>query len=138
GLAELKEFMPEDVIFHEWCHSEHIYLVLQGEVALEVRLPGRGDVAVQTVGPGELLGWSPVLGPGGMTATGRARTRCRLAALNARLLQQAGERDPRLGMECLRRIGAAVACRLNALRRELRTPHRPSLCGLALEEGGTD
>jgi CRP-like cAMP-binding protein len=138
GMAQLKEVPPDTVLFREWQHGDHIYLVLRGEVALEVRIPGRGDVAVQTVGPGDLLGWSPALGGGAMTATARAVTWSRLAALDARQLQQAWARDPALGMECLRRIAVAVSRRLDALRRQLRTANRSPLYNLALEEGGTD
>jgi CRP-like cAMP-binding protein len=138
GMAQLKEFPPDTLLFREWQHADHIYLVLRGELALEVRVPGRGDVAVQTVGPGELLGWSPALGGGAMTATARALTLCRLAALDARQLQQAWARDPALGMACLRQIALAVARRLDASRRQLRTPSRSPLYSLALEEGGID
>jgi CRP-like cAMP-binding protein len=138
GLAQLKEVAPDHEIFREWQHDDHIYLVLRGEVGLDVRVPGRGEVTVQTVGPGELLGWSPALGPSAMTATARALTWCRLAALDARQLRQAWARDPTLGMVCLRHIGLTLARRLDASRRQLRPAHCSPLYSLGLEEGGVD
>ena len=138
GMAQLKQFGPDAVIFAEWQHGDQIYFMLRGEVSLEVRVPGRGDVAVQAVGPGELLGWSPALGAGAMTATARALTWCRLAALDARQLGQAWQLDPKLGVECLRRIALTVARRLDASRRQLRPINRSPLYSLALEDGGID
>jgi CRP-like cAMP-binding protein len=136
GMAQLKEVLPGAVLFREGRPAGQIYLVLQGEVTLEMHLPGQGDVAVQTVGPGELLGWSPVLRTGPMTATGRTLTLCRLAVLDARQLLDTFEHDPKLGLEFLRRLAVAVARRLEAARRQLRGAYPHVLHALALEEGG--
>jgi hypothetical protein len=73
-----------------------------------------------------------------MTAMARTLMRCRLAALDAGQLRQAWQQDPKLGMECLRRIALAVARRLDACRRQMRPVSHSPLYNLALEEGGID
>jgi CRP-like cAMP-binding protein len=119
SIANLREFPPEAVIFSEGEAARHVYLVLKGDVALEMNVPDRGVFRVHTVGAGELLGWSPVLGSGAMTATARALTPCRLAALDAARIQALCEHAPRFGVEFFRRTAAALAERLRATRLHL-------------------
>ena len=119
GLARLKEHQADDVIFAERDHCPEVYLVLDGEVGLEIRVPGCGVIEAHTVGPGELLGWSAVLGGGPMTATAQAATRCRLAALSADAVVALAEREPRFGLEFYRGLSAALAGRLHATRQQI-------------------
>ena len=71
AAAEVKAYQPRDRLFFEGQSSQEVYLLTDGEVVLETSLPGQDAMRLQTVGPGELLGWSPVLGLGVMTATAR-------------------------------------------------------------------
>ena len=119
SIAQVQEFPPDAVIFYEGEAARHVYLVLEGDVALEMNVPDRGVFRVHEVGAGELLGWSPVLGSGAMTATARALTRCRLAALDAARIQALSEQAPRFGTEFFRRTAAALAERLRATRLHL-------------------
>jgi CRP-like cAMP-binding protein len=116
-LAQLQECPAERILFREGEACSFVYLVLRGSVALEMTVSGRGTVLDQTVGPGDLLGWSPLLRLGPMTATARTLSRCRLAALDAAQLLTLGEHEPRFGIELLRRTATAVARRLIAARR---------------------
>src|SRR5262249_54402471 len=81
-MAQLKELDEKTVVFRQGQDSPFIYIVLDGKIGLHVDEPDGTTVEIATLGPGELLGWSPVLGRYAMTATARARTRCRLAALD--------------------------------------------------------
>ena len=119
SLARLQEYPAGAVIFSEGQATPSVFLVLQGEAALEGGVPGRGAVRVQTVGPGDLLGWSPVLGLGPMTATARAVSRCRLAALEADRVLALCAHDPQFGVAFLRCTAVALAQRLQATRRQL-------------------
>jgi CRP-like cAMP-binding protein len=119
ALGQLQEHPAGTVLFREGEVSHHVYLVHQGEVLLEVQVPGRGPAPIQTVGPGELLGWSPVLRLGPMTATARTLSRCRLVALDAGPLLALCQRDPAFGLEFLRRTAAAIGRRLHGTRLRL-------------------
>jgi CRP-like cAMP-binding protein len=120
ALGELEEYPPGTVLFHEGQACYHVYLVLSGQVSLAVDGPG-GKKAVGTVTPGELLGWSPLLGLGPMTATARAVTRCRLVALDVRSLLRQVEQAPQFGVEFLRRTAATMSQRLASTRHRLVT-----------------
>jgi CRP-like cAMP-binding protein len=116
SMAQLQEHAAGACVFSEGHSPGHVYLVLEGEVALEVRVPDGVAVRAHRLGPGDLLGWSPVLGLGPMTATARALTRCRLAALDVAQVQALSEQDARFASEVLRATAKALAERLRALR----------------------
>jgi CRP-like cAMP-binding protein len=127
ALAEVKELPAHTVVFREGQTSTSIYLVVQGSIAVEIRMPGRGCTPVVTVGAGELLGWSPVLGSGLMTGTARVVTPARVVVMNAAQLLAVCEHNPRLGMEFMRRTAQALAVRLNATRLQLLDVYRNDL-----------
>jgi tetratricopeptide (TPR) repeat protein len=76
-------------------------------------------MTIQTVGPGRLVGWSPLLAQAPMTATARAVLPCRLIALNALQVLEACARNPSFGVEFMRRTALALSRRLQATRRQL-------------------
>jgi CRP-like cAMP-binding protein len=118
-LARLRECEEGAVLFHKGEDSPFIYFVLSGSVSLTVSRPGRETGEVHVVGPGELLGWSPVLGQRAMTATARAATPCRLAALAVGQLHTLMEADQRFESAFLRQIAVTVSDRLAETRLRL-------------------
>jgi CRP-like cAMP-binding protein len=116
ALAQLKECPAGTVLFHEGRDASFIYLLLQGTVSLEIEVWPSKTVHAQTVGPGQVLGWSPVLGQGPMTATAITTARCRLAAIPINRLLHLCERDPHFGMALMQQIAVAVSQRLKAAR----------------------
>ena len=119
GLASLRECPEGTVLFEEGQGSPFLYCVLKGEVSLQVQEPFGEVVEVDTVGPGELLGWSPVFGRPAMTATARAATPCRLAALAVGQLHTLMEADQRFESAFLRQIAVTVSDRLAETRLRL-------------------
>jgi CRP-like cAMP-binding protein len=119
AAGEIKTYQPGDRLFFEGQSSRDIYLLADGEVVLETSIPGQEPMCLQTVGPGELLGWSPVLGLGVMTATARAVTPCHALALNADRILSLVEEDPKFVLEFMRRVAITLARRLNATRLQL-------------------
>jgi CRP/FNR family cyclic AMP-dependent transcriptional regulator len=119
SLGEVRSYQPGERIFFEGQSSQHIYLLSAGQVALETSMPGQEPMRVQTVGAGELLGWSPVLGLGVMTATARALTPCHALAFDATGILSLAEEDPKFVLEFMRRTAITLARRLNATRLQL-------------------
>jgi CRP-like cAMP-binding protein len=128
-MANLKEYAEETVIFRQGQDSPFIYLVLSGKVGLRVEEPDGGSVEVLRVGPGDLLGWSPVLGRHAMTATAHATTRCQVAVLDVSQILELCESDPRFATAFLRRIALVLSERLRGTRLSLARAltHRPTL-----------
>jgi CRP-like cAMP-binding protein len=127
GVAKIVEVPAGEVLFREGQKSPNIYLVTEGKVALEIDVVARGTTIIQTVGPGRVLGWTPVLSQGMMTATARAVEPCRLVALNAMQVLQACGQNPQFGMEFMKRTAMALSRRLDATRKHLLDAYEEAL-----------
>ncbi len=118
-IAERVEFPAGAILFREGHAHSHFYLLLQGSVALDMRVSPREVKRLQTVGAGELLGWSPLLGQPEMTATGRAVQPTAAVAIAANQLLALCQQHPKLGYEFMRRTAEALSRRLSATRLQL-------------------
>jgi CRP-like cAMP-binding protein len=103
-------------LFSEGGKAERFWLLRDGQVALDVHVPGRGDVLVETLGPGAVLGWSWLFPPYrwqfGATAVAHTLT----IELDAAGVRTLCEEEPELGRELYRRFIAVVVDRLQATR----------------------
>jgi CRP-like cAMP-binding protein len=115
-LALPRECPVGTVIFREGDNSTCIFILLSGEVNLEVNLRNRGPTGIYAAGPGELLGWSPVLGRHAMTATAKVTTPCRLAVLEVARVNELIQEDLQFGVAFLRQLALIVSDRLSATR----------------------
>jgi len=119
SLGEFRTYQPGECLFAEGQSSAEVYLLAMGQVELETSVPGQGLMHVQTVDAGELLGWSPVLELGVMSATARALTPCFVLALDAAQILTLAEEDPKFVLDFMRRTAVTLARRLNATRLQL-------------------
>jgi CRP-like cAMP-binding protein len=108
------------LIFREGEPDDKLYLVVEGLVALEIHVPGRGRVTIQTIGPDEILGWSSFVPEvEKKTASAKALQPTRAVAIDAARLVEACEQDHHLGYHASRAIARVIANRLKATRLQL-------------------
>jgi CRP-like cAMP-binding protein len=119
SISDEVEFAEGDVIFRENTPAENLYLMIEGNVSLEICAPSVGCRRILSVGKGELLGWSPVLENERYTATARALTPVRAVRMNGRQILTLCENDPRLGYHFMQRAALALSKRLSATRLQL-------------------
>jgi CRP-like cAMP-binding protein len=115
SLASEVRFQADQVIFREADPSSLFYLIVEGEVALEIRAPGR-IVRVQTIGAGEELGWSSLLAKVNKQFQARTLSPVRAIAFDGVRLAAACDEDCLFGLIMLRKILAVVAERLRNTR----------------------
>ncbi len=72
-------FPHDTLLFKEGEDHGRIYVIWRGGVVLDMHVPGRGQVRILSLGPGDLLGCSPMCGETRMTA--RATTHADTVAL---------------------------------------------------------
>ena len=116
AIAHPRDCPVGAILFREGDDSSYIFVLLSGAVLLEVNMPDRGPTAIYAAGPGELLGWSPVLGRHSMTATAKVATPCRLAVLEVAQVRELIDQEPRFGVAFLRQLALIVSDRLGATR----------------------
>jgi len=119
GCAMNVRFETGQQLFREGAEANEFYLIRHGKVALEVVVPGRSSVTIQTLGPGEILGWSWLVPPYRWRFDARAVELVRAIALDGKCLRAKCEADPRLGFELLKRFAQVIIERLQATRLQL-------------------
>lgn len=102
--------------------ADACWIIHSGRIAVDTFVPGRGPVVIQTIGPGELLGWSWLVPPYrwhfGATAV-EATTASKLDTLQLRAL---AEQDPRFGYRLTLTLFEALLQRLQSTRSRLLDP----------------
>ncbi len=118
GLAFQVRFETDQMIFREGDESSFFYLLLEGKVTLETHAPGR-TLLIQTLGPGDELGWSSVLSPVRKQFHARCLEPVKALAFDGARLLEACNADTRFGVTLMRRVLGIVAERLLATRMQL-------------------
>jgi CRP-like cAMP-binding protein len=119
NISRLRDFDAGYVVFRQGDPAQHLYLVVSGNVSLEICAAGVGCKQILTLGAGEVLGWSSALEQLCYTARARAIDVTRLVEINDAQFLTICERDPQFGYEMMRRIALALAKRLSATRVQL-------------------
>jgi CRP-like cAMP-binding protein len=106
-------------LFREGDPAQQFFLIREGKVALEMAAPGRGQLVVQTVGEGGVVGVSWLFPPYRYQFDGRAISPVRALALDGVCLRGHCEQDPRLGYALMQRFARIVVQRMQAARLQL-------------------
>ena len=107
------------VVFREGEPASQIFLVVSGSVSLEIYAPGVGSKRILTIGPGDLLGWTPILEQTRASATARALSATRAIAINGGQILTLCVHNPSFGYEFMRQVALELAKRLSATRMQL-------------------
>jgi CRP-like cAMP-binding protein len=119
GCAANERFDAGSYIFREGEAADKFYLLRHGNVSLEIHLPGREPLVVDTLGAGEILGWSWLVPPYQWFLDAHATTLVRAISLDAVCLRGKMEQDHDIGYELYRRFMPVIAQRLQAGRLQL-------------------
>ena len=119
GCATNVRYSPGEFIFREGQPADHFYLVREGRVAVEVFVPNKGPVTIETIEGGEMLGWSWLFPPFKARFDARAMTVVRALSLDGGCLRSKCEHDAALGYDLLKRFTQLVVSRLEATRMQL-------------------
>jgi len=119
GCAANEVFPADSFLFREGDPAETFYLIREGKLALEIAAPGRGALVVQTLGPGDVAGFSWLIAPHHWEFDGRAVERVLAVRMDGACLRGKCDADPRLGYELMRRFAGLSAARLQATRLQL-------------------
>jgi CRP/FNR family cyclic AMP-dependent transcriptional regulator len=99
--------------------ANNFYLIRQGKVALEIFAPGHGAVTIETVGEGDIFGWSWLVPPYKWRLDARATELTRAIGLDGQCLRRKCEDNHDLGYELLKRIMTIVTQRFEATRLQI-------------------
>ncbi len=121
GMAT--RFQKGQTILREGEFANRFYLIETGKVILESG-EGFGDpVIIETIGSGDLLGWSWMFSPHVWNFTARAIERTTAIFFYGTILREYCERDHSLGYELFKRITLIMMKRLQSTRRRMLSVH---------------
>jgi CRP/FNR family transcriptional regulator, cyclic AMP receptor protein len=119
GCAVNERFAAGTRIFRDGDPAERFYLIRDGAIALEVDAPGRGALVIETLQPGEVVGWSWLFEPFRWQFDGRAVRDARVVGFDGSCLRGKCDADHELGYQLMRRFAATLIDRLQATRLQL-------------------
>ncbi|MDA8231001.1 MAG: cyclic nucleotide-binding domain-containing protein [Magnetospirillum sp.] len=131
GCAANERFEPGDFLVREGRPADKFYLLRAGQVAVEVDVPGKAPIVLETIGEGEVLGWSWVIEPYVSTFDARAMTLVRAVSFDGACLRRKMAGDPALGYEVLRRFLPVIGHRLATARLQLLDLYGPGVAKAA-------
>ena len=120
-LARAREvsFPQDSRVFEERGTADRFWVIRSGAITLDLRLPGPRTVTVETLGPGDLVGWSWMFPPYEWDFGAEALSPVRAFEFDAAEMRDLCERDPALGFALVRAVAEVLAQRLQAARSRL-------------------
>ena len=116
GCGKNEVFEPGDLLMREGDDADVFYFLRRGAVAMEIFVPQRGALTVETIGEGDLLGWSWLVEPYRVHLDARATEETHAIAFDAACLRGKCDADPVLGYELMKRFVPVIVERLAATR----------------------
>lgn len=108
-----------EFLFREGDPAQRFYLIRSGAVSLEVEAPGRGQLRIETLDAGEVVGWSWLFAPYRWALDARVLEPTALVAFDGACLRGKVDTDHELGYQLMRRFAAVIVERLQATRLQL-------------------
>lgn len=115
--AKQVEFAEGEMILKEGDPASQFFLIESGRIRIETGT--ENGKSVQTVGPGEVLGWSWMFPPFAWHFSAYAMEPTKCALLDGGHLLVTAEENPKFGFDLMRRISQVLVERLQATRKKM-------------------
>ncbi len=118
SLAEEVTCAQGETLFQEGGPASHLFILLEGRVAVQVQLttrPGR-IITTSLSQAGQMVGWSGFVPPRHYTASAVCEANCRLLAIPGDDLMQLLEQHPEMGFLVMRRAAEIISGRLRNIQ----------------------
>ncbi|MET9886668.1 cyclic nucleotide-binding domain-containing protein [Streptomyces sp. NPDC006430] len=112
-------------LFNEGGLADRFWIVKSGVVTLDLHVPGRQPAVVESLGPGELVGWSWMITPHRWQLGAEAMTPVRAYEFDAATVRKLMDDDPAFGSAIGNWVTQVLAHRLHAARVRLLDLYAP-------------
>lgn len=117
--AQETEIPPETLVFHAGDPATAFLLILHGHITLEAYTPHRHAISIQTLGPGEVVGWSWLLPPYRWQFDVRTEEPSRVISFDGQCLRRLFDENHELGYQMLTRFLPVMTQHLRAMQMQL-------------------
>lgn len=125
SIAQEVRFDPGARLFEEGGRADRFWVVRTGTVALDMHVPGRRAALIETLGHGELVGWSWHFAPFLWQLGGEALSPVRAWEFDAAAVLGLCADDPAFGRAVADWVGRVLARRLQSARTRLLDLYAP-------------
>jgi CRP-like cAMP-binding protein len=115
-LAREVSFAAGERIFNEGGKADRFWIIRTGTVTLDLHVPGRRAAVIETLGAGELLGWSWLIPPQHWHLGAEAGSPVRAYQFDAAAVRELCGKDPALDHALSTYVAGVIADRLRAAR----------------------
>ena len=119
SLGHVESFEANAIICSQGAEARKLYLVEEGQVAVECELQNGKRIPISSVSAGGAFGWSALVRPYLFTATVVALCRTRVRAIEREALLALMRSDSRMGLLIMQDIASITASRLRNLELEM-------------------
>jgi CRP-like cAMP-binding protein len=129
NIAWIEEFAERSTVFEEYERASHVYVILSGQISLAICEPADACKQIAVVQPGELMGWSALVGRPRLYDSAHTTTKVKVLVFNGDELMAYCQSNPAFGFKFMHRVACTLAERLSGTRLQML-----DLCGVHLPE----
>lgn len=119
-ICHEETYRPGDFVFAEDTPAEHLYVLKNGKVSIDIKVTGGRYLSVYTVSHfAEPFGWSAMVQPFKFTASARCVDESTIFSIDGKRLMELIERDYRMGFLIMRRVARITSERIRETRLQL-------------------
>jgi len=115
-----------EVLFRSGEPARNFFLLIEGEISIEIPAVTGPTLQVQRLRPIRVLGWSWLLPPFKWSFNARAETNSKVLEFDGEAVLKDCEADPEFGYEVIKRFSALMAERLDAAHRRMMEQWSPA------------
>lgn len=123
--ARKQSIKTGDVLFRHGDPADAFYLVLSGQILIEIPAISGPSLEIQRLCHGKILGWSWLIPPYKWTFQARAETDTEILEFDGAAVLARCEEDPAFGYAVLKKFSALMSERLEAARRRMMDEWNP-------------
>jgi len=114
-ICREETFLPGAVLHEQGEPAEHVFIILQGQVAEELQVDGRTLSPVKPLGAGDVTGCSALFPPNVHTCTARAITEVNTLVVDADRMRKLFDEDCDIARSFYRHVIGALHHRMRTL-----------------------
>jgi len=116
GCCTNQVFKLGEMIGREGEPADHFFLIREGKVVIQTFIPDRGETTIQTLGPGDIIGWSWLFPPYNWNFDVKAVAATRTIAIDGKCLRKKCDDNPVFGYPVMKKFAQVMIQRLRAAR----------------------
>jgi CRP-like cAMP-binding protein len=112
AICEQRACAPGEELCSQGGRAEKLYILMSGQVDLEVAAAGGTRRILGSLGAGDVLCWSAIVEPHELTASCLARTPCEVLEIDGPMLRHLCAQDCLLGYRMMHQVARELSRRL--------------------------